>query len=111
MLALALLALSMMARPVLAAIGEAHELAHDPTGRHAYVIEAGGTAGDDESEEPSVGHALLEFAHCCAQLSVAMAEGLFVPAVKPRSSLAACPEVTTHGAGARGSPFRPPIRA
>lgn len=110
MLALALLALSMMARPMLAAIGEAHELAHDPTGRHAYVIEAGGTAGDDESEEPSVGHALLEFAHCCAQLSVAMAEGLFVPAVKPRSSLAACPEVTTHGAGARGSPFRPPIR-
>ena len=40
-LALALLVLSMMARPVLAAIGEAHELAHDPGGRHVHVAEAG----------------------------------------------------------------------
>ena len=77
MLALALLVLSMVARPVLAAIGEAHELAHDPSGRHVHVAEAGGTAADAAPEERSVGHALLHFAHCCAQLSVAMADGLF----------------------------------
>ena len=108
-LALALLVLSMMARPVLAAIGEAHELAHDPSGRHAHVIEAGVPAADAEREERSIGHALLHFAHCCAQLSVAMADGLFLPAVMPRTSLAVRPEVTAPGEGARVSPFRPPI--
>lgn len=108
-LALALLVLSMVARPVLAAIGEAHELAHDPSGRHAHVIEADRPAVDAAPEERSVGHALLHFAHCCAQLSVAMADGLFIPAVMPRSSLAVRPEVAPPGSGARVSPFRPPI--
>jgi len=109
MLALGLLVLSMMARPVLFAIGEAHELAHDPSGRHAHVIEADRPAVDAAPEERSVGHALLHFAHCCAQLSVAMPDGLFLPAVMPRTSLAVRPEVTAPGEGARVSPFRPPI--
>lgn len=109
MLALVLLALSLLARPVLSAIGEAHELAHDPSGRHAHVIEAGVPAADAEREERSIGHALLHFAHCCAQLSVAVADGLFIPAVMARSSLAVRPRVAPPASGARVSPFRPPI--
>lgn len=109
MLAMVVLAISLMVRPVLATIGEAHELAHDPSGRHTHIVEATGTV-EDASEERSTGHALLHFAHCCAQLSVSIADTMFVPVVIPRSVLSVRFDPGLPTAGVRVSPFRPPIR-
>lgn len=111
MLAVAMLVFGLVARPVLASIGETHELAHDPSGQHGHAIEMGTAADGDASEERSPGHALLHFAHCCGQMSVTMTE---VPSLSGAALIAGPLLVYESGpaaAGVRGSPFRPPIRA
>lgn len=111
MLAVAMLVFGLVARPVLASIGETHELAHDPSGQHAHVIESDTTADTDASEERSAGHALLHFAHCCGQMSVTITELPSLPAAAPIAGPVLLFETGPAAAGVRGSPFRPPIRA
>lgn len=76
LLALAVLALSLLLRPVLSSMGEIHELAHDPTGQHLDVDHSAGPTAHSESKEGKEGkgagalHAFLHFAHCCGQATV-----------------------------------------
>lgn len=109
-LALGLLVCMLMARPVLAAMGEAHELAHDPSGQHSHV-EEGTPVTEDAPEERSVTHALLHYAHCCGQSPPVLASAVVVPAALP-PALPALGVVSRPAASdTRVSPFRPPIRA
>lgn len=72
-LLLALFSLSLVLQPVLASMGELHELAHDPTGGHAHVDHGDAladelSAADAEEKGTAVTlHVLLHFAHCCGQ--------------------------------------------
>lgn len=109
MLALGLLVCMLFARPVLAAMGEVHELAHDPSGQHSHIEEGIGSAGDP-ADEGSPEHALLHFAHCCAQLSTVLASATLIPAALPEPVPALGFEGAPAEAGVRVSPFRPPIR-
>lgn len=109
LLALSLLVCMLMARPVLAAMGEAHELAHDPSGQHSHV-EEGTRLAEDAPEERSAGHALLHFAHCCAQLSTMLAASVVIPTALPLVVPTLGFESGPAASGIRVSPFRPPIR-
>lgn len=112
-LALGLLVCMLMARPVLAAIGESHELAHDPSTRHAHLVNEplpadSATPQADGAEDPAI-HALLHFAHCCGQGSVlAYGDVLRVPALTG-AYVHAGRESRPPSSGMRVEPFRPPI--
>ena len=115
-LALGLFALGLVLQPVMAAAGEMHELAHDPTGthapgQHADDLDTELDAGDEQDEDGArTLHVLLHFAHCCGA-TAAMAQVLEpVPSVPADASLATAmtpmppqPRLT--------SPFKPPIFA
>jgi hypothetical protein len=117
LVALAVLALSLLLRPVLSSIGEVHELAHDPSGQHLDISHAGQSSTHDaagerkEGKDASTLHALLHFAHCCGQAST-------VPPDSPghlQHSLPA-PVIADNGAlrpalARWTTPFRPPISA
>jgi hypothetical protein len=81
LVALAVLALSLLLRPVLSSIGEVHELAHDPSGQHLDITHAGQSSTHNDAGERKEGkdastlHALLHFAHCCGQASTAPPDG------------------------------------
>lgn len=107
LLALALLAFSLLARPTLAALGELHELAHAPTGTHLHL---GGhaDAGDTHDDEGGL-HALLHFAHCCGHQPA-------TPATSQQAMLPLPPDADPPKAQAPAvsslrllAPFRPPI--
>lgn len=117
LLMLALLVLGMLAKPVLAAAGEAHEFKHDPSGLHLHL----GDHADEGRSSPSTPdaapeddngdllHTLLHFAHCCGQ-SPQGGPGtmMTVPAVdsgarSPALASAPAPTHASHGV------FRPPI--
>lgn len=114
LIAYAILALALLVRPVLASLGEMHELAHDPSGSHLDISSGGGTHHDELSEasegsEASALHTLLHFAHCCGQLSAA-AVAITFDAANP------APTVRVHGPPNASvpmarwqTPFRPPI--
>ena len=89
MVLMAMLALSLALQPVLAAIGETHELSHagamlaeghvlDQHGLegHGHGVGAdgqdhpGSPNGDEDGD--SLWHAALQFAHCCGQLPVTL---------------------------------------
>lgn len=64
-LVLALFALSLVVQPVLAAAGELHELAHDPSGQHAGIDTCDSASARDTDDDATMLHALLQCAHCC----------------------------------------------
>jgi hypothetical protein len=113
---LALLSLGLVLQPLFAAVGELHELAHDPTGTHA-VLDGGDIAKDDAAKDaggksdPSGLHLLLEYAHCCGQMPLspwpAVASATVFPIIgnppqaEPQLPLQARAFI----------PFRPPIVA
>lgn len=118
---LALLSFGLVLQPLFAAVGELHELAHDPTGTHA-VLDGGDAAKDSSAKgdptkdagdksDPSGLHLLLEYAHCCGQMPLspwpAIASATVFPAVgdppqaEPQLPLQARAFI----------PFRPPIVA
>ncbi|HET7267868.1 MAG TPA: hypothetical protein VFJ15_07140 [Oleiagrimonas sp.] len=85
---LALCALMLMVQPVFAAVGELHELAHDPSGNHHgllfehghdHSIDAASTTPDHPATqaETLILHALLASAHCCG------AGAAMVPLIAP----------------------------
>ena len=107
----ALLALGLLLKPVLAAAGELHELGHDPSGTHALAGHDDHVSGDDapDVDEADPLHALIHFAHCCGQSSVA-----FMPAVAAVAAPSGAanvlmrePQLPPHIP--LMAPFRPPI--
>lgn len=123
---LVLLALGVMAKPVLAAVGEVHELQHDPSGLHLHHGDAegegnhAGAGSESMTAQPGLAphapgdggllHDLLHFAHCCGQSppTVPMA-AMTLPgpvAASTPSAIDSAPAPThrTHGV------FRPPIQ-
>jgi|APEBP8051072661_1049379.scaffolds.fasta_scaffold57200_1 hypothetical protein len=88
---LAMLALSFVLQPALAAIGETHELTHagamqadgHVVDQHDLVGQGVGADGQDQPSSPdgdSPWHAALHFAHCCGQVpTVLTSTNLAVP--------------------------------
>lgn len=113
--ALVLLALSlaMVLQPVLASVGEMHELAHDPSGMHSHELHPGdgvadfASTGEQDEEDSSTLHVLLHFAHCTGQATAAMLPWVGIsatPATRPAMTQAQVVSQTRLFA-----PFRPPI--
>ncbi|WP_147455553.1 hypothetical protein [Solilutibacter pythonis] len=110
----ALLSLVMVVQPLLAAIGEFHELNYDaPVATHMQLDPAGGGQRSQSDEVGAGGaqHLLLHFAHCCGHLSIARLaepeEILFLPIPGEPPVHNAIP-VIEH---APSNLLRPPIRA
>ena len=91
---LALFVLGLILQPVLASLGELHELAHDPSGLHSHSVQSDHSAmpstlssqGPQAAARTATLHVLLHFAHCCAQSSVVMTTGLAFVAGVPAAS-------------------------
>ncbi len=110
-LAVTLFALSLLVQPVMAAAGEMHELAHDPSGAHTHALHAGTVAGgvdDLDQDVAEVLHLMLHFAHCCVATAALLPSPntiIGVPlAVHLPSAKSAFPTQTRLV-----SPFKPPI--
>lgn len=119
---LGLLALGMALMPVLASLGELHELAHDPSGspglathgeHHAAASdshdfdEADADGAEGQGSDPL--HALLHFAHCCGQQS--LSGSAFMPLLAQSGSIAALlmPDTQDVPLAPALAPYRPPI--
>src|SRR3546814_5762794 len=80
---LGLFALGLVLQPVTAAVGEMHELAHDPSGTHSHDLHAGeldaelAAAGEQDQGGAKTLHVLLHFSHCCG------ATAALLPVLKP----------------------------
>lgn len=119
---LGLLALGLVMKPVLASLGELHELAHDPTGIHA-LADHGDHASEvsqdeityDESRQDERGsdalHALIHFAHCCGQSSLTALPAIAAIAAPPVADALLMPEPQILPQALVLAPFRPPIAA
>lgn len=110
MFVLALIALGLALQPVLAAAGEMHELAHDPSGQHAGIgderVAERSTASS--GEDAGVLHVLLQCAHCCGSAAA------MVPLLKPvPGHMGKGAVITTSSqilpAARLPAPFKPPI--
>ena len=115
-LVLGLFALGLVLQPVMAAVGEMHELAHDPSGshvhgQHADDLDAGLDAGDEQDEDGArTLHVLLHFAHCCGATAALVQLLGPVPSMPADASLATA--MTPMAPQPRlSSPFKPPIFA
>lgn len=120
LLMLALLVLGVLSKPVLASIGEIHELQHDPSGQHLLLESDDGhlpvvgadTLGDATADDgDGLIHELLHFAHCCGQSpqSVpAMAMTVPAPAIATNPPAPAAVPAPRHRCQ---DVFRPPIAA
>ncbi|MCF7221542.1 hypothetical protein [Marilutibacter chinensis] len=126
LLVLALLVLGVLAKPVLASIGEVHELQHDPSGQHLHLGQNGDhdiasdgvhvdhrlqsdAPADAPSDDGNLLHELLHFAHCCGQSPQSVpAAAMTVPAIAgdatgPANAAAPAPDHRSQDV------FRPPI--
>ena len=124
MVLMAMLALGFALQPVLAAIGETHELSHAAAmqadghvvDQHDHGEASSGSEDADHSEFPSDSdeddspwHAALHFAHCCGQVpSTLTSAHLTVPA---QFAVAVVPQgaSTLRVASSAFEPQRPPI--
>lgn len=111
------LSLLMALQPVLASVGELHELAHDPSGMHSHGLHADDIAAervaervpaDTHGDEDSTTlHVLLHFAHCTGQATATMLPGMrFAPVTATCPAMAQAQVVSQTRMLA---PFRPPI--
>lgn len=110
------LVLAMIVQPVLASIGEMHELAHGLAETHVSgddhddvraELAAQGEAGDREA---TTLHLVHHMAHCCGQTAAPAVS--FDPAVLPvaEGPLAICAALERPADEPRLAPFRPPIQ-
>ena len=119
---LGLMVLAMGVMPMLASLGEIHELAHDGLGSHAMATHGDHhAAAADLHDEPVTGadgedgqgsdplHTLLHFAHCCGQQSLT-ASAVMPLLAQPESSAALLmPDAQVVPRSPALAPFRPPI--
>ena len=110
-LVLAMFVLGVAMQPVLASLGELHELSHDPSGNHAHAAHAGDAVAAEtpDDEDPRALHVLLDFARCCGQptampmsspqMPMPIAESVALPLGASQPPIAA-PKL---------APYRPPI--
>ncbi|WP_242112154.1 hypothetical protein [Luteimonas aquatica] len=123
---MALLSLGLALQPLLAAVGELHEFAHDPAGLHAVQDEGAQDenaqdegAQDKNAQAPDAGgaddpsglHQLLEFAHCCGQMPVSSLPSGAAATAFPLAGDRPQAEPQLPLQARVSSPFRPPIVA
>jgi hypothetical protein len=102
------LVLAMIVQPVLASIGEMHELAHGLAETHV--------SGDDHDVRAELAaqgealHLVHHMAHCCGQTAVPVVS--FAAALVPVAAgpLAICSALERPADEPRLAPFRPPIQ-
>jgi hypothetical protein len=112
----AILAVSLLLRPMLSSIAEIHELAHDPGGQHLDIEAWSGNpdlqeAGNLHDGAGDTLHTLLHFAHCCGHVTATCPVFDLAPA---ELTVASAPSNKAREAVPRArwqSPFRPPISA
>lgn len=112
--ALAMLLLAVLANPVLASLGDLHELGNGNEHLHAVNEHADVATGHDhadgEAGEGDLLHALMHASHCCGHLTAIVPAPMRVPAM-------ILPDVTPIVAmvsmahAPRASLLRPPIAA
>ena len=112
--ALALLLLAVLANPVLASLGDLHELGS--RGEHLHAVSEHGDAAaghehaDGEAGEGDLLHALMHASHCCGHLTAIVPAPIALPGMPPAS--AAPPADTVPLPPSRpASLLRPPIVA
>jgi hypothetical protein len=114
--ALAVLLLAVLANPVLASLGDLHELGNGSEHLHAVSDHDDGLTDDDHGHadgdmgEGDLLHALMHASHCCGHLTAVMPAAMRVPAmILP----AAAPVTDTLPVpfAPPGSLLRPPIAA
>ena len=115
-LVLALFALGLVLQPVLAAAGEMHELAHDPSGTHSDALKADSvdtelTAAGEQSESGTETlHVLLDWAHCCGA-TAAMLPALKLIPIMPATNRLVVVESQIPPPAYLPAPYKPPILA
>lgn len=112
--ALAVLLMAVLANPVLASLGDLHELGNGNGHLHAvneHADASGGYAHDDADDgESDLLHALMHASHCCGHLTAIVPAPMRVPAmVLPFATPAMATVPVAHAP--RASLLRPPISA
>lgn len=116
---LVLLALGVIFQPVLASLGELHELAHDPTGTHAVAnadhsdhASDVSAASDPSALEPmGTLHLLMHHAHCCSHAPLALPQMARITPIAPGGSGPPLADSQRLPKAPSLAPFRPPILA
>lgn len=123
---LAMFALGLVSQPVIASLGDLHELAHDAAAAHAGMVHADhvhanhvdhGDSVDEEltaADEPANApagtlHLLMHHAHCCGQSAMTALSAVAVVPVAPNGSRPALPRSQRLLQAPSFPPFRPPI--
>lgn len=116
LLVLAFVALGMAAQPVLSALGDMHQAAHDIAAQDqpAHDHFARDTHEADAAHDlgtPPVLHELLHLAHCCGHpVAVELVASVLPDAAAPHAQPASRSVASRHERR-RIAPFRPPITA
>lgn len=112
--ALAVLLLAVLANPVLASLGDLHELGNGNEHLHAVNEHADATTGHDHANgdagEGDLLHALMHASHCCGHLTAIVPAPMRVPAMR-LATMAPVMAAVPVGHAPRGSLLRPPITA
>lgn len=114
--ALAVLLLAVLANPVLASLGDLHELGRGGDHLHAVSDHGGGASGDSHAHadggagEGDLLHALMHASHCCGHLTAIVPAPLVLPGVFLPSHAPAADAVPSPRARP-ASLLRPPIAA
>ncbi|WP_334180496.1 hypothetical protein [Pseudoxanthomonas sp.] len=111
---LAVLLLAVLANPVLASLGDLHELGNGNEHLHAVNEHADAATGhnhaDGDAGEGDLLHALMHASHCCGHLTAIVPAPMRVPAMRLATTAPVMAAVPV-GHAPRGSLLRPPITA